>query len=80
MAYISGSAHQCNQLSSIVSILTLGTCMALFAGPVLLVGWLGLPATAGKVIGLVLGGAACAACAFLPPFLVRNRVPRLDET
>jgi hypothetical protein len=40
---------------------------------------LGWPETLGQLIGLALGGAASLACAILPPWLVRDRVPRIGE-
>ena len=64
-------------LSSIASIAALGICLVLFVAPVFGAGLLGLPPAAGKVAGLALGTAACAACALVPPALVQNRVPRL---
>ena len=66
-------------LSTIASIAALGICLVLFVGPVVGAAWLGLPAPAGKLVGLVLGAAACAACALIPPALVQDRVPRLGE-
>jgi ABC-2 type transport system permease protein len=67
-------------MSSLVSVLTLGGCLALFAGPVVIGGLLGFPDAAGKLIGLGLGGVASVLCAVIPPYLVRSRVPRLAET
>jgi ABC-2 type transport system permease protein len=66
-------------LSTIASVAALGICLAFFVGPVFAAPLLGLPALAGKVVGLALGTAACAACALVPPALVQNRVPRLGE-
>jgi ABC-2 type transport system permease protein len=66
-------------LSTIASIVALGVCLVLFVGPVFGAAVLGLPPAAGKVAGVALGTAACAACALVPPSLVRNRVPRLGE-
>jgi ABC-2 type transport system permease protein len=66
-------------LGTLASVIALGVCLAFFVGPVLGVEWLGLPAAVGKLAGLALGGAACAAGALIPPALVRERVPRLGE-
>lgn len=66
-------------LSPIATIAALGLCLILFMGPIFAAGLIGLPSVAAKAIGLVLGGAACAACAVIPPALVRERVPRLGE-
>lgn len=54
-------------------------CLALFFGPPIGSVLLGWPETAGQLIGLALGGAASLACAVLPPWLVRDRVPRIGE-
>jgi ABC-2 type transport system permease protein len=53
--------------------------LALFFGPPIGFVLLGWPETAGQLIGLALGGAAGLACAVLPPWLVRDRVPRIGE-
>ena len=66
-------------LSTIASVAALGICLAFFVGPVFAAPLLGLPALAGRVVGLALGTAACAGCALVPPALVQNRVPRLGE-
>jgi ABC-2 type transport system permease protein len=66
-------------LSTIASIAALGVCLVLFIGPVFGAALLGLPAAAGKLVGLALGTAACAACALVPLALVQDRVPRLGE-
>ncbi len=66
-------------LSAITSLAALGICLAFFVGPVWGASLLGLPAAAGKLVGLALGAAACAACGVVPPALVRNRLPRLGD-
>jgi ABC-2 type transport system permease protein len=66
-------------LSTIASVAVLGNCLVFFVAPVFAAPLLGLPALVGKVVGLALGTAACAACALVPPALVQNRVPRLGE-
>jgi ABC-2 type transport system permease protein len=54
-------------------------CLALFFGPPIGFALLGWPETAGQLVGLALGGAASLVCAALPPWLVRERVPRIGE-
>lgn len=66
-------------LSPLVSMATVGVCLLLFAGPVLVAGMLGVSDFGGKLVGLALGGVASAACAVIPVYLVRDRVPKLDE-
>ncbi len=53
--------------------------LTLFFGPPIGFVLLGWPETLGQLIGLALGGAASLACAILPPWLVRDRVPRIGE-
>jgi ABC-2 type transport system permease protein len=67
-------------LSLVASTAGVGVCVLLFFGPVIGAVLLGLSATAGQLVGVVLGGAASAACALLPLRLVRRRVERLGET
>jgi ABC-2 type transport system permease protein len=66
-------------LSSMASIAALGVCLLFFIGPIFGAGLIGLPALAGRVLGLTLGTVACAACAVVPLVLVSDRVPRLGE-
>ena len=66
-------------LSTIASVAALGICLLLFIGPVAGSTLLGLPPALGKLVGLGAGGAACIACALVPPALVQDRVPRLGE-
>jgi ABC-2 type transport system permease protein len=66
-------------LSALVSLVYLPISLALFLGPSLLAPLLALPAWAGGVAGLTLGGAASIACAIAPPRWVRHRVPGLGE-
>jgi ABC-2 type transport system permease protein len=66
-------------LSSIASVVALGTCLLFFIGPVFGASLLGLPATAAKVIGLLIGAAVSIAWAVVPPVLVRDRVPHLGD-
>lgn len=66
-------------LAALASGVALVLCMGLFISPVLAAAMLGLPATAGKLVGIGLGALACAACAVGPPALVQSRVPLLGE-
>jgi ABC-2 type transport system permease protein len=66
-------------LSTIASVVVLGLCLGLFVGPVFGATLFGLPESLGKLVGLLLGAGACAACAVVPPGLVQDRVPRLGE-
>ncbi len=54
--------------------------LSLFAIPQLGLALVGWPALAGQLVGLVLGGAFCLACAFVPQRLMRDRVSHLDES
>ena len=51
----------------------------LFVGPIIVAAWLGLPAGAAYLVGLVLGSAAALGAAYLPLRQVRDRVALLDE-
>jgi ABC-2 type transport system permease protein len=64
-------------LGTAVSFVYLPFSIIFFFLPVLGFSLLSLSQTLGQVIGLVLGGAFCLACAFVPPFLVRTRVERI---
>ena len=66
-------------VAAMASALALGLCLGLFVGPVLVAGLIGLPAAVGMLAGLLLGAAACAACAALPLVGVQSRVPLLGE-
>lgn len=66
-------------LSPLVSMATVGVCLLLFGGPVVVAGMLGVSDLGGKLVGLALGGVASVACAVIPVYLVRDRVPKLDE-
>jgi hypothetical protein len=50
-----------------------------FFGPLMVSVFLQMPAIAGQLVGLVLGGLASAALAIIPLRLVRGRVARLAE-
>ncbi len=66
-------------LSALVSLIYLPVSLALFLGPGFLTAFLSLPAWAGSVAGLALGGSVSLACAIAPPRWVRHRVPGLGE-
>ncbi len=53
--------------------------LTLFFGPPVLLGLLGIGEAAGNAVGLVLGGGLSLACAVVPLWLVRERVPLLAE-
>ncbi len=67
-------------LSSLASMIYLPTTLLLFFGPPIVLAALGLPESIGQAIGLVLGGGLSLACAVVPIWLVRKRIPRLGET
>ncbi|MDI7277543.1 MAG: hypothetical protein QME94_16315, partial [Anaerolineae bacterium] len=66
-------------LGALASGLAIGIALALFTVPQVGLALLGWPVLAGQVAGLGLGGSFCGACALVPPWLVRGRVPRLGE-
>jgi len=66
-------------LGSIVCMLFLPLGFFLFIGPTFLAGLLGLPAVAGQLAGLLLGGVASAAAMLIPIGLVEKRVATLAE-
>jgi ABC-2 type transport system permease protein len=53
--------------------------LALFLGPPIVSGPLGWSETLGRLIGLGLGGALSLACATIPIWVVRDRVPRIGN-
>jgi ABC-2 type transport system permease protein len=66
-------------LGALASFVFLGISLVLFFGPAVLLRLLGVPAIVGQLIGLCLGGAASLGCGAVSLWLVRKRVPRLDE-
>lgn len=66
-------------LSALVTIGFLFLSLGLFFGPPVISELAGWPPAAGQAIGLLVGGIACLAAAFIPLYLVRSRVPRLGE-
>jgi ABC-2 type transport system permease protein len=66
-------------LSALVSFTYLPVSLILFFGPAVLLTALGLPEVIGQIIGLIVGAAFSLACAAIPLWLVRERVPKLAE-
>jgi ABC-2 type transport system permease protein len=66
-------------LGALASFLFLIVSLTLFFGPALLVSAFGGPQFVGQFIGMLLGGAVCAAGAIIPLWLVRKRVALLAE-
>ncbi|HEX7976220.1 MAG TPA: hypothetical protein VF498_17555 [Anaerolineales bacterium] len=66
-------------LGMLASLVYLPVSLVLFFGPPLAATLLGWPDAAGQAAGLLLGGAFSLACAIVPLWLVRDRVPRLGE-
>ena len=66
-------------LGSIAGMLFMPVCFILFIAPPLLAGLLGLPVISGQLVGLLLGGAACAAAVVIPLGIVEKRVATLNE-
>jgi ABC-2 type transport system permease protein len=64
---------------ALASMLFLALSLGFFFGPALLVQVLNAPAALGQWIGLVLGSVFSLAAGFIPLWLVRQRVPRLNE-
>jgi ABC-2 type transport system permease protein len=66
-------------LGQFLTMLYIPLAFGAFIGPLWLVPLLSLPPVLGYLVGLVLGTAVSGVCAFLPLWLVRGRVSRLDE-
>ena len=66
-------------LSTLASMIYLPTTLLLFFGPPIGMAALGLPETIGQAVGLILGGGLSLACAVVPIWLVRKRIPQLGE-
>jgi ABC-2 type transport system permease protein len=66
-------------LGALVSTIYLPISLVLFFGPPVAVTLIHLPAIAGQIAGLLLGGAFSLACAVIPLILVYRRVARLGE-
>ncbi len=67
-------------LGSLATMVYLPIAMTLFFGPPVVSSALGMPEYAGQLVGLVLGGVFSLACAIVPLWLARRRVPRLGES
>jgi ABC-2 type transport system permease protein len=67
-------------LGQLLTMLYLPLAFGLFIGPLWLVSAFNWPPVYGYLAGLILGTGVNAACAILPPWVVRKRVPRLDES
>lgn len=66
-------------LGALVSMVYLALSLLLFFGMPALSLMFGLPAGIGQAAGLLLGIPFCLACAFVPAWLVRNRIASLGE-
>jgi len=66
-------------LGQIISMLYIPFAFAAFIGPLMLSSALNLPQGFAYLAGLVLGAVVSGVCAFLPLWLVRGKVARLDE-
>jgi len=73
-----GGAMGC--LGQILAMLYVPVAFGLFVGPVAVASWLGSAPAGGYLAGLVLGSAVALGSAFVPLWLVRDRVARLAET
>jgi ABC-2 type transport system permease protein len=67
-------------LGHILAMLYLPLALGLFVGPLWLVSAFNWPQVYGTLAGLILGLSVNAVCAILPPWLVRSRVERLNES
>jgi hypothetical protein len=67
-------------LSALATMIYLPMTLILFFGPPIGMLALGLPEIVGQAIGLVAGGGISLACAVVPLWLVRKRLPRLGES
>ena len=74
---MAGGAAGC--LSMVASVAYLGLAVLLFFGPPVGAPLLGIPEWIGRLVGLLVGGAAALLCAALPLALVKERVPHLGE-
>jgi ABC-2 type transport system permease protein len=66
-------------LGALATGVCLLVCMSFFFGPTILFDLLDFPSAYGLLIGLVLGSTASLSLMIIPLWLVRNRIPRLDE-
>ncbi len=66
-------------IASIVSFIYLPLSIAFFFLPPIGFSLLKMNSTVGELIGLVLGGCFCLACAIVPPLVVRKRIDRIGS-
>ncbi len=66
-------------VGQLITMLFLPIAFGAFVGPLWLAAFLKLPIALGYLIGFGLGAAICILATFLPPWLVRGRVVRLNE-
>ena len=73
------SAGSLGCLGQFLTMLSLPLLFGLFIGPMWLVSALNWPQVYGYLAGFILGVGVTGTCTFLPPWLVRGKVERLDE-
>jgi ABC-2 type transport system permease protein len=73
------SAGSLGCLGAFLAMLYLPLAFGLFIGPLWLVTAINAPQGYGYLAGFILGATVTVTCAFLPPWLVRGNVARLDE-
>lgn len=66
-------------MAALVTMLLLPICLGLFFGPAILIPLVNAPPFLGQLAGLLIGGIVCVLVGILPLWLVRERVPLLDE-
>ena len=67
-------------LGALVSVIYMGISLALFFSPAIIMSLFKLPAPVGQLTGLLVGGIFSLACAAVPLWLVKKRVPLLGES
>ena len=67
-------------LGALLSLIYMGVSLALFFIPTIILALFKLPVPVGQLTGLLVGGTFSLACAALPLWLVRKRVPLLGES
>ncbi len=73
------SAGSLGCLGQFLTMLSLPLLFGLFIGPMWLVSAFNWPQVYGYLAGFILGVGVTGTCTFLPPWLVRGKVERLDE-
>jgi hypothetical protein len=66
-------------MGQIITMLYMLIAFGSFIIPIGLTGFFNVPIMYGYLIGLILGSGITAACAFIPLWLVRQKVERLNE-